>query len=243
MVNILFYFRKYTVLKLLRRLLCLLLPAHILFGCVAALPIAELHYTSGAVVESLSSNASLSYASPDRSISGSGMLMFRKPDQIRAVIISPFGSVLQEVYLHGEQIAIVDSGNGIAFAGNYTDLPEKGDLSGWRYIHWLMDVGTPDSRNGTAVVERTNRFGQQEKVFFEKGLLVSKWLSDGSHVTYGRYTTAQGVAYPLEIRYETSEKDTFTILLEDPEINLPFAEDTFTPKLGQLRVFPISTLK
>jgi hypothetical protein len=159
------------------------------------------------------------------------------------VILSPFGSVLQEIYVSGELVTIIDTGNGIAFSGSYRELPDKGDLNGWRYIHWLIDIDPPDTLRGTVTIERINRFGEPEKASFEKGLLISKQSATAGHVTYGRYVAVQGIAVPLEIMYETAAGEKFTILLEDPEINVPSADDVFTPKLDKLRIYPLSALR
>lgn len=229
--------------KTVRSLLFLLSIPVILSGCLSLRSPAEITYADGAAVTSLSSNVSLSYTAPGRSISGSGFLMYRKPDQMRAVILSPFGSVLQEIYVSAELITIIDAGSGIAFSGTYMDLPDKGDFSGWRHIHWLVDIDPPDSSRGNSVIERINRFGQPEQASFENGLLISKTTASGGYVRYARYTAVHGVAFPLEITYETAAKEKFTILLEDPEINVPFADGVFTPKLNKLRVYPLSNLK
>lgn len=221
----------------------LLLLPFLISGCMTVRPPAELKFTSGAVIETLSGNVSLSYATPDRSNSGSGIIMYRKPDQIRVVILSPFGSVLQEVYLSGELVTIVDAGNGIAFRGSCNDLPDKGDFSGWRYIHWLIDIDPPEPSLSTYAVERINRFGHPEKAFFENGLLISKSTAAGGKVSYGKYTAVNGAPFPLEIIYETVAKERFTILFEDPETNVPFADGTFIPDLGKLNVYPLSSLK
>ena len=145
-------------------------------------------------MESLSSNVSLSSVISGQSISGSGVLMFRKPDQIRAVILSPFGSVLQEVYVHGERVSIIDAGNGTAFHGSYIDLPGKSIFSGWRNIHWLIDIDPPEYSRRTTVIERTNRYGHQEKAAFGNGLLISKTTAAGDSVWYNRYTTVKGLS-------------------------------------------------
>jgi outer membrane lipoprotein-sorting protein len=200
-------------------------------------------HTNGVVVESLSSNASLSYLTSDQNISGSGYLMYRKPDHIRAVILSPFGSVLQEVIVSGDLVTIIDSSNGIAFSGMRVDLPDKGAFSGWRYFNWLIDIDKPDSSFGNTVVERINRFGQREEAVFENGRLLSKSTVAGGHVRYVRYATQHEITFPLEIIYETATKDKFTILLEDPEINVVLADSVFTPDLSKLRVYPLSNLK
>jgi outer membrane lipoprotein-sorting protein len=222
---------------------CLSLYLLLLSGCMTARPMAELRYTDGSVAESLSSNVSLSYVSPDQSISGSGVLMFRKPDQIRAVILSPFGSVLQEVYVHGEQVTIIDAGNGTAFNGSYMDLPGKSNFSGWRNIHWLIDIDPPEISRRTTVIERTNRYGHQEKAVFENGLLTSKTTAEGNTVWYNRYTTVKGVAFPLEIIYKSVANEKFTIQFEEPEINVPFADGAFSVNLSKYRVYPLSVLR
>ena len=223
--------------------LFLILMTIFLSGCLSLRSPSEVKYTSGAVIGSLSSNVSLSYSTPERSISGSGYLMFRKPDQMRVVILSPFGSVLQEVYISGELITIIDTGNGAAFRGTYKDLPEKGDFSGWRYISWLIDIDPPDSSRNNLVIERNNKNDHQEIAAFENGLLISKTSAVDGSVRYARYTAVHETALPLEITYETIGREKFTIVLEDPEINVSFADGAFAPNLGKLRVYPLSTLK
>lgn len=230
-------------IKTLRAPLLLLLIPVFLSGCLALHPPAEVTYVGGVLVDSLSSNVSFSYESPDRSISVSGYLMYRKPDQIRVVFLSPFGSVLQEIYVHGDRVTIIDAGNGVAFSGTYMDLPDKGDYSGWRYIHWLIDINPPDASRSTSVIDRINRFGEPEKAAFENGLLISKASAAAGHVRYGRYTAVQGAPIPLEITYENVAKEKFTIKLEDPEVNVPFVDGAFTPSLNKFHVYPLSRLK
>jgi outer membrane lipoprotein-sorting protein len=212
-------------------------------GCISIRQPSERVITNGAILESFSSNASLSYSNPERSISGSGVLMYRKPEQIRAVILSPFGSVLQEVYVTGALVTIIDSGNGVALSGSSSDLPKTGDFSGWRYIHWLVEIDAPDGSQRSETVARTNQFGDTEQAVFENGLLVAKSTAAAGRVSYGKYRFMQGVAFPLEITYETSAGETFAIRFDDPEINAPFAEGAFTPNLGNLRMYPLSNLK
>ena len=221
----------------------LLLLVPFFSGCTTARPKVDVTYTDGSVAESFSSNVSLSYVISNQSISGSGVLMFRKPDQIRAVILSPFGSVLQEVYVHGEQLSIIDAGNSTAFYGSYMDLPGKGPFSGWRNIHWLFDVDPPDASRRFAAFERINKYGHQEKAVFENGLLVSKTTVEGDFVSYGKYSTVKGVAFPLEIIYKTIENEKFTILFEEPEINVSFADGAFSVDLSKYRVYPLSVLR
>ena len=233
----------YMVAKMVGAPVLLLFLSFVLSGCSAFRTPAELTYVSGRMVESLSGTVSLSYTAPGRSVSGNGYLMYRRPDQLRMVVLSPFGSVLQEVYLSGKMITIIDSGNGIAFSGSFMELPDKGDFSYWRYVYWLIDIDRPDSSRNSAVIQRTNRFGQQENATFENGLLVSKTTVEGGDVTYRRFASVQGTAFPLEITYDSKTKEKCTILLEDPEINVPFSDAAFSPDLNKLRVYPLSSLK
>ncbi|MDD2851741.1 MAG: lipoprotein insertase outer membrane protein LolB [Desulfuromonadaceae bacterium] len=212
-------------------------------GCASVRTPAELHYMDGAIIESLSSNASLSYTTPDRSDSGSGVLMFRKPDQLRMIILSPFGSVLQEIFVTGQNVTIIDTGNGIAFSGTVQELPKTGNFAGWQYVHWLIDMDPPSSSYGTKSVERVNRFGDSERAVFENGLVVSKSIADVGCVKYSNYTALQGIAVPHEITYEAVTGERLVIKLEEPEINLPVSDAIFTPKLNTLRVYPLSILK
>jgi hypothetical protein len=158
------------------------------------------------------------------------------------VVLSPFGSVLQEIYVSGEQVTIIDAGNGIAFSGNYRELSEHGDLSAWRHIHWLIDIDPPDKARNSSTLERINRFGEPEQAVFENGLLVSKRTATAGHVRYGGYKAVDGVAFPLEITYESVNLEKFTMILDEPEINTVFAEGTFTPNLAKYRVYPLSSL-
>lgn len=242
MVNSTLLFNHVT-LKQGRAAFFLLLLTVSLSGCLAFRPPAELEYAVGAAVETLSGTASLSYAASGRSVSGSGFVLYRKPDQIRVVILSPFGSVLQEIYVTGDQVSIVDTGNGVVYSGSNRDLPDSGDVSGWRYIQWIIDIDPPEPTRSTTVIERTNRYGQQEVAAFENGLLISKTTAAGGHVRYRRYAATRGVAFPLEIIYETVAKEKFTILFEEPEINVPLTDAAFTFNRDKLRVYPLSLLK
>jgi hypothetical protein len=233
---------KQSVAQIMRVLILIAIPLF-LNGCLTVRPLSDIKYSGGTSINSLSSNASLAYKSPERSISGSGILVYQKPDQIHMVVLSPFGSVLQEIFVSGELISIIDSGNGNAFSGNYNDLPMKGDLSAWRHIHWLIDIDTQDLKRRSAVIKRINRFGENEEAVFENGLLVSKSTKEGGEVRYGKYGAVHGVAVPFEIVYETVAKEQFIIQLDEPQINEPLTGGTFTPNLSKYTLYPLSILK
>jgi len=225
------------------RLITVAAISFILYGCLTLNQPIEMKFSRAVSIKSLSSNASLAFKSSLRNISGSGVILFKKPDQMRMVVLSPFGSVLQEVFVSGDLVTIVDAGNGVAFSGTRRDLPGIGDFSGWRYIDWIIDIDPPSPAWSTTVIDRVNMFGQLEKAAFENGLLISKSTAEGGLVRYGNYKAVQGVAVPFEIKYEAAANELFTIRLEEPEVNIPIAEDSFTPDLGKYRLYPLSSLK
>lgn len=212
-------------------------------GC-ATLPTPQtLVYINGAKVETLSSNASLSFAAAGRTISGSGVLMYRAPEQLRMVVLTPFGSVFQEVFVVGEQVTIIDPGNSVAFQGNVQELPTSGDVSGWRYLRWVLDIDVPDAARGSVALKRTNRFGEIESAVFDHGLLLSKTTESGALVRYDSYVAVNGVAVPLEISCETARKERFTIKLDEPDVNGVVEQGALLPKLADLKVYPLSVLR
>lgn len=223
--------------------LSILLITFLFYGCSSIKPPAELSYNANLYISSVSSNASLAYKSPLKTISGSGILMYKKPDQVRMVVLSPFGSVLQEVFVLGEIITIIDTGNGNAFVGNYNDLPANGDLSAWRYIHWLIEIDGPEPSGSSYLTNRINRFGEMEEAAFEKGLLVSKSTIRAGKVKYNSYISVAGIAVPSEIVYETNAKEEFTIKLNEPEVNGELIATTFVPNLNKYNTYPLSVLK
>src|SRR5690242_214885 len=106
----------------------------------ATLPSPSLDYRPGAVVETLSSGVSFSVHTSDRSMGGHGYLVYRRPDQVRLVVLSPFGTTLVEAFMAGERITLVYPSQATAFTGNIEQLPDKGGLQGWRKMRWMMDL-------------------------------------------------------------------------------------------------------
>ncbi|MDD2365437.1 MAG: lipoprotein insertase outer membrane protein LolB [Desulfuromonadaceae bacterium] len=212
-------------------------------GCAAVKSDDIIDFSGTASIESLSSNASLVYSNSERSISGTGIFMFKKPDKLHLVLLSPFGSVLQEVFVTGDIITIIDSGNGNAFTGNYNDLPSEGNLTAWRQIHWIVDIDLPDTLRRTALINRTNRFGDREEAAFKNGLLKSKSTEMGGEVIYSNYAGVDGVAVPLEILYKTKSEEQFLIQFDDPEINKGMPDALFQANLSKYHLYPLSVLK
>jgi hypothetical protein len=194
-------------------------------------------------VETLSADVSLSVTNGDHGMGANGLLLYRRPDQMRMVILSPFGTTLMDVFVAGDRITIVDSSKGEAYSGLISDLPsgEAGDT--WRLIRWVLDVDPPGSavRNGGLV--RKNSQGIWERVEFRDGLLVEKSLPGGDEIRYNDYVVVHGVPLATEIIMENKAGARFRVKINDPEVNTDLDPNAFTPRLDGLPLRPLSVLK
>ncbi|HEY6007954.1 MAG TPA: outer membrane lipoprotein LolB, partial [Geobacteraceae bacterium] len=201
----------YLVLSLVAALLC---------ACATGRP-TGLIYTPGATAETLSTPVSLSFSSGDTGMAGSGYMVYQRPDRLRLVILSPFGTTLSEVLVNGDRITIIDPGKNCAYSGRLEDLPDTPELRGWRLVRWVMDADPPGSAIQEGTLERVNRLGLRERATFENGLLVSKTLGDGNEARYGGFTVVAGVPLATEIVMTNPAGDRFRITLKEPELNTP----------------------
>lgn len=232
--------RTTTLLPLCR---CLVVMAVLFLLSACAGQTANLAYTNGTVVETLSAAVSLSYSSGEKGMGGSGYLVYRRPDLMRLIILSPFGTTLMEIYVNGERVTIVYPGKGAAFAGRLADLPERGESAGWRQVRWVMEVDPPGTALRDGTLERVTSLGMKERVTFENGLVTAKALSNGDEARYGDFAAINGVPLATEIIMENVAGDRFRLKLNEPEVNTPFEADVFTPRLDGLTVYPLAALQ
>lgn len=115
---------KTLILKLL------LLTTVLLTAACATTPLVLLDFQPGATVDTLSSSVSLSIQSSERGMSGHGYLVFRKPDQLHLVVLSPFGTTLMEAFSLGNKITLVYPSQMTAYVGNFDELPAQGGCRG-----------------------------------------------------------------------------------------------------------------
>jgi hypothetical protein len=226
----------------LYRVLKNLLPLLLLTAC-ATVPAPPLDYRPGAVLDTLSSAVSLSIRAADSSMSGSGYLLFRRPDQIHLVVLSPFGTTMMEAFALGDRITLVYPSKSTAYVGRFDELPEKGGLQGWRLMRWVMDADTSGENQQNGTVERMDKLGFSEKVTFENGVVTAKESSAGDQVHYRNYSVVNGVPVAAELDLRNDRGDRIHILLDEPEVNTPLEDAVFTPNLDGLTVVPLSVFK
>jgi len=216
----------------------LLLPC----GCAGTLK-PSLVYQPGAIVETLSATASLSISKGEQGMAGNGYLLYQRPDRMRMVILSPFGTTMMEAIVTGSRITIISNSKGQAFSGTLEELPLTGQGETWRNARWVMDTDPPGSFVGDGSLERVNSMGARELVAFENGLVVSKSLANGDMVRYRDYQLVNGVPLATEIIMDSRDGGRFRIKVTEPEVNAELAADAFTAHLDGLTVYPLSALQ
>ncbi len=223
------------------QLIFLLLIHIFLAACATTKP--PVSYTPGARVNTLSTLVSLSVNKGDQGMGASGYLLYQRPDQMRMVILSPFGTTIMEVFLVGDNITIVDISKSIAFSGLIADLPEKGAGENWRHARLLMDIDGLDSGPKSGTMERISKAGLHETITFENGLVVSRRMPNGDEVIYNDYAIVNGVPLASEIIMHSESGGRFRIKISEPEVNGELSADAFSPKLDGLTIYPLEALQ
>jgi hypothetical protein len=228
----------------LYRLLKYLLPLPLLLlTACATVPTQPLDYRQGAVVETLSSAVSLSIRTADRSMSASGYLVYRRPDQLHLVVLTPFGTTILEAFALGDRITLLYPSRSIAYEGSFDELPDKGGLQGWSLMRWVMDADPRGGKPENGTVERTSKLGFSEKVTFENGLVTAKESIAGDHVYYSNYVVVNGVPVAAELDLRNQREDRFRITLNEPEVNTPLDAAVFVPRLDGVTIMPLSAIQ
>ena len=227
---------------LLYRLAKQLLPLLLLSACVTTLT-KPLDYHHGAVVETISSAISLSMHTSDTNMSGSGYLIFRRPDQLHLIILSPFGTTMMEVFAIGDSITLVYPNQSTAYVGGLDELPDKGGLQGWRMMRWVMESDPREGQPLSETVERIWKPGFSEKVTYKNGLVTVKESANGDLVHYEKYSAVNGVPVAMELNLRNGRDDRIRITFDEPEVNIPLDDAIFIPQLKGFTVIPLSAIQ
>jgi outer membrane lipoprotein-sorting protein len=217
--------------------------AGLLLLCGCATAHRPFTYQPGAVVNTLSAGVSLSISKGEQGMGSSGYLLYQRPDRLRLVILSPFGTSLMEVTVNGDRITIIDNSSGAAFSGVLDDLPRTGQGETWRHARWVLDMDPPGTFAGDGSQQRVNGSGDRERVTFANGLAVSKSLDNGDMVRYRDYETVNGVPLATEIIMDSHDGGRFRIKLSEPEVNADLAPDAFLPRIDGFQLYPLELLQ
>lgn len=212
-------------------------------GACATFSRPPLEYQPGVEVQTLSATASFSISKGEQGMSSSGFLLYQRPDKMRLVILSPFGTTIMEALMTGETITIVNTSKGLAYIGRLEDLPSQGEGDTWRHARWVMDTDKPGSSLKSGTLQRMNSLGLTERVTFENGLVATKVLLNGDMVSYNDYELINGVPVATEIVMDSHDGGRFRIKINEPEVNTELSPEAFIPRLEGLNVLPLIALK
>lgn len=223
--------------------LALCIVSLLLFSGCATTSGTVLDYRPNAVVETLSSAVALSVQTSDRGMSGQGYMVFRKPDQVHLVVLSPFGTTIMEVFALGKQITLIFPSKATAYTGSIDELPDGGGLQGWRMMRWVMDADPSNERHSNGTVERMGKLGFIEKVTYADGLITSKSAPNGDQVFYEKYELIGGVPVAVKVEMRNIRDDRVRLTLNEPEVNTALEDAVFIPQLEGFTILPLSDLK
>jgi hypothetical protein len=208
----------------------------------AAVPKAPLVFTHGSAIDTLSTSVSLSIHSRAGSMSGNGVMIYRRPDRFHVVMLSPFGSTVLEAFALGEQLTLVYPSQAVAYTGRFDDLPDGSGMQGWRLLRWVMDADPAETTGLNGAVERTGRTGERETVVYGSGLVTAKTSVAGDRVAYRAHELVNGVPFATELEMQTVYNDQIRLVFNDPEINVALDGAAFVPRLDGMNVLPLSIL-
>lgn len=195
-------------------------------------------------LESLSSSVTLSFRTTEKHISGRGVMLYQRPDQLRLVLLSPFGTTIMEALLNGQQLTLAYPSNGVAYSGLISQLPpEAGGQQPWRLLQWVLASEPPAGAPQQGTITRSLERGGDETITLEHGLVVEKQLKRGGRVRYRNYHLVHGIWLPMELLMEGMDGERITVTLEEPEVNEELGEQAFAPRLAGLRLLPLSEFK
>lgn len=221
--------------------LLLCMAAMLLAACSTTRPPLDMSKTiPGARLETISSTVSISFRSPEKNMSARGVMVYKQPDNLRLVVLTPFGTTALEAFLVGDRLTLLYASQGVAFSGPISQIPADVGQRGWGMMRWVLASTLPSDENG--VYQRPWLDGI-ETVTVKDGLVIEKKLTTGEKVAYGRHAIVSGLVLAEELVMENAENDRIRLLMEEPEVNVTLPEDAFVPWLDGLRLLPLSELK
>ena len=223
------------------RLLMLCIATLLLAACSTPRPPLDMSkLVPGTSLDTISSSVSISFSSPEKSVSARGVMVYQQPDKLRLVVLTPFGTTALEAFMVGDHLTLLHASKGVAFSGPVSQIPADVGQRGWGMMRWVLASSLPSDKDG--VYQRPWQEGT-EAVTVRDGLLVEKKLTTGEKVTYDRHAVVAGLVLAEELVMENAEGDRIRLLLEEPEVNVALPDNAFVPRLEGLRLLPLSELK
>lgn len=207
-----------------------------------AVPKPPLVPVPGSILDTLSSSVSLSLRTPAGTVSGHGLMTYRRPDQFHFVMLSPFGSTVLEAFALGERLTLVYPSQAVAYSGRFDELPQGSGMEGWRLLRWVMDAVPSTTAAMSGTIQRTSSLVGPESVTFVAGLVTHRATPAGDRVSYGAYELLNGVPFAAELEMQTTRNELIRLGFQEPEVNVALDLSDFTPRLDGVKLLPLSAL-
>jgi len=214
----------------------------LLIGGCASRPVPLSGPVRGVEITTLQGSVTLAMETAGGSTGGRGYLFYRKPDNFRLTILSPFGQTVLELFVAGEDVTCLLPAKKQAWRGKMSELPENLGMNIWPLLQWVVEPPRPA---GPALVRRFQRNdGTLETVYYGRdGLVQRKNNASGDEVIYDDYHEDEGIAVPWILEVRTAAGSRLKLLLDEPEVNRPLDEELLQPSLAGMDVLPLAEFR
>ena len=212
----------------------------ILSGC-AAVPLQQ-EAVHGVAIDTLQGSVNISLSSPAGQMSGNGVLFFKKPASFRLSILAPFGQVVFDIIVAGEQVLCLSESRKTAWQGTVADLPASLGTKVWPLLTWTVEPPHPPGPTLERFFRRGD--GTVEVVYYDTaGLVQRKVNAAGDEVFYSDYRIIDDRALPNRIEIHAAEGSRLVLTFDDPELNRPIESGILNPGLAGYEILPLNELK
>ena len=209
-------------------------------GC-AAVPVQQ-KAVQMVAIETLQGSVNVSLSSPAGQMSGNGLLFFKRPDNFRLSILAPFGQIVLDIIVAGEQVTCLKESLKTGWQGTVADLPPTLGTKVWPLMKWIVESPQPAGPSLERFFTRAD--GTIEIVYYDTGGFVQRKVNGaGDEVFYSDYRISDGRALANRIELVTSEGSILQLSFDDPEINQPIDSTVLNPRLDGYKILPLKELK
>ncbi|SNB47651.1 outer membrane lipoprotein LolB [Geobacter sp. DSM 9736] len=215
----------------------------LLAGC-ATVPKAPQFFRPGVQLETLTAAVSVSVKTPTGGTGGNGYLAYRKPDRLRLVMLTPFGTTALEFCTEGDRATLAIPSKDVAYVGAVADLPEGNGMQVWRLMSWAVEADPLYDPALPGTVARSDAGGGRYLAYYgDDGLLERKVTEEGDTVHYRDYQSIDGAPLPSVMEFSDTRGVRVKVTLKEPEINQPLEDAAFSPHLEGLSITPLSQFR
>jgi hypothetical protein len=160
------------------------------------------------------------------------------------VMLTPFGTPAIDSYAVGSRLTFLVPSRQMAYAGTVNDLPDQAGMEAWRLLRWVVDGDPLRIPTGPAMLERDDPvLGTISSRYDEDGLLLEKQTEAGDRAFYSDYRSAGDIPFPGRLTIHDRHGGQATIEFEEPELNIPLADNAFSPNLDGVTILPLQEFK